>query len=144
MTSADSPTQPGGNYRPALITEGPVLHLAGQTARRGEGMVATGIVGETVDVETARRCARRCAENLLRHADSALGGLERIRQVARVTVYIATTPEFHDLSPIGDAASDHFVEQLGPRGRHVRSTIGVASLPRRSPVEIDASFELLN
>lgn len=140
--SADPRTRPGGNYRPALIASGPMLHLAGQTARRGDSLVATGIVGNTVDIAAARECARQCADNLLAHAEHAVGDMTRIRRVVRLTVYVAATPEFYEHSVVGDAASDRLIERLGDRGVHVRSTVGVNSLPRLSPVEIDADIEL--
>jgi enamine deaminase RidA (YjgF/YER057c/UK114 family) len=37
---------------------------------------------------------------------------------------------------VADAASELLVEVLGENGRHARTAIGVASLPRNSPVEI--------
>lgn len=139
---SDEPNLPGGLYNPCVFSEGPLLHLAGQTARRGEKMLATGIVGDTVDLETAQGCACQCVDNLLAHAVRMLDGEKRIRRVVQLNVFIAATADFADHSKVADAASKRIVEFLGERGIHARSAIGVVSLPRQSPVEIDAVFEV--
>jgi enamine deaminase RidA (YjgF/YER057c/UK114 family) len=41
-----------------------------------------------------------------------------------------------------NGASDLFVSVLGDAGRHARTAIGVASLPRRAAVEVDGVFEI--
>jgi enamine deaminase RidA (YjgF/YER057c/UK114 family) len=84
----------------------------------------------------------QCASNLLAHIEQLTGSLEQLRQVVRITVFVAAAPGFFDHSRVADAASARFVEILGDRGRHARSTVGVMSLPRNSPVEIDAVVEL--
>lgn len=141
-SSHDDPNRPGGQYVPARISTGAQLHLAGQTARRGENLLASGCVGRDVDLDVARACAVQCVDNLLAHAKQALGTLDRIASVIRLNVFVAATPEFADHSRIADAASDRIAQALGARAPHVRSAIGVASLPRQSPVEIDAIIEL--
>jgi enamine deaminase RidA (YjgF/YER057c/UK114 family) len=140
--SAEAPNRPGGLYRPAVLSSGPLLHLAGQTARNGEDMLATGVVGDDVDLLTAQACARQCVDNLMAHAGEALGGLERVNRVVRLNVFVAASRDFDGLSRVADAASARLAERLGERGSHARSAIGVFSLPRGSPVEIDATMEL--
>lgn len=100
------------------------------------------MVGDTIDLATARDCARQCVDNLMAHARPALGGDGRIRRVVRLNVFVAATPCFADHSKVANAASARITEFLGDRGRHVRSAIGVSSLPRQSPVEIDVVFEI--
>jgi enamine deaminase RidA (YjgF/YER057c/UK114 family) len=41
-----------------------------------------------------------------------------------------------------NGASDFLVEVLGDKGRHARSTVGVAELPLNSAVEVEAMFEI--
>jgi enamine deaminase RidA (YjgF/YER057c/UK114 family) len=41
-----------------------------------------------------------------------------------------------------NGASDFIVEVLGDKGRHARSTIGVAELPLDRAVEAEALFEI--
>jgi enamine deaminase RidA (YjgF/YER057c/UK114 family) len=64
-----------------------------------------------------------------------VGGLDRVR-IVQMLVFVASTAEFGQQSTVADAASELLVEVLGENGWHARTAIGVASLPRNSPVEI--------
>ena len=68
-------------------------------------------------------------------AAEAVGGLDRVR-IVQMLVFVASTPEFGEQSRVAGAASDLLNEVLGENGRHARTAIGVAGLPRNSPVEI--------
>jgi enamine deaminase RidA (YjgF/YER057c/UK114 family) len=46
------------------------------------------------------------------------------------------------LAKVMNGASDLMVAVLGDRGRHARSTIGVAELPLDAAVEVEAMFEV--
>lgn len=105
-------------------------------------MLAVGQVGADVDLEQAQAAAVQCASNLLAHIEQLTGSLEKVRRLVKITVFVAAAPGFFDHSRVADAASASFVEILGDRGRHARSAVGVTSLPRNSPVEIDAVVEL--
>ena len=89
----------------------------------------------TSTCETARELARQAALNALAVAAEAVGDLDRVR-IVQMLVFVASTPEFGEQSRVADAASDLLVEVLGENGRHARTAIGVAGLPRNSPVEI--------
>jgi enamine deaminase RidA (YjgF/YER057c/UK114 family) len=69
--------------------------------------------------------------------DQALGGLDRIERLIKVTGYVACTAGFTALPAVIDAASECFVEMLGAAGAHARSSIGVHQLPRGAPVEVE-------
>lgn len=58
-------------------------------------------------------------------------------------VFVANTPGFGDQSTVADVGSELLVEVLGENGRHARTAIGVASLPRRGPVEVRLVCEAL-
>jgi enamine deaminase RidA (YjgF/YER057c/UK114 family) len=49
---------------------------------------------------------------------------------------VASTPDLGEQSRVADAAGDLLPDVLGENGRHARTAIGVAGLPRNSPVEI--------
>jgi len=51
-------------------------------------------------------------------------------------VFVASTPDFGLQSRVAEAASELLIEVLGENGGHARTAIGVAGLPRVSPVEI--------
>lgn len=133
---ARPPVAAARRYGDQLITSGQTAHIGGRN-------ISNGVVGSTVDLETARRCAWQCARNVVDAARAELGSLSSIAGVARVTVYVASTPEFTDHHLVGDAASQYFLEVFGPEvGLHTRAALGLASLPTGSPVEVEAVFQL--
>jgi enamine deaminase RidA (YjgF/YER057c/UK114 family) len=111
------------------------IHVAGQLPYKDGQLLGQGTVGRDVELETARDFARHAALNALAVAADAVGDLDRVR-IVQMLVFVASTPEFGDQSRVADAASELLVEVLGENGRHARTAIGVAGLPRNSPVEI--------
>lgn len=63
--------------------------------------------------------------------------MDAVERVLTMTVFVAATPEFDDLPAVADGASRVLVELFGDTGRHTRSAIGVARLPRGAPVEVE-------
>ena len=111
------------------------IHISGQLPYRDGELLGQGTVGLDVDVPTARSLARQAALNALAVAADAAGDLDRVR-IVQMLVFVASTPELGEQSRVADAASELLVEVLGENGRHARTAIGVAGLPRNSPVEI--------
>jgi enamine deaminase RidA (YjgF/YER057c/UK114 family) len=111
------------------------IYISGQLPDKDGELLSQGIVGRDIDVQTARGLARQAALNALAVAAQAVGDLDRLR-IVQMLVFVASTPELGEQSVVADAASDLLVEVLGENGRHARTAIGVAGLPRNSPVEI--------
>lgn len=133
-----SPTPgPDAIVRP-LRREGDLLMMSGQVAFVGSELLATGVLGDDVDVRTGQACARQCAINLLGRLQEELGSLANIKQVLKLTVFVSSAPGFRDQPQVANGASEVFVEVLGERGRHARSAVGVAELPLGTPVEVEA------
>lgn len=128
---------PVANYVPFAIS-GNLLFISGQISKAGDGTVVTGTLGAGLSVETGQQAARLCALNILAQAKAALGDLDRVAQVLRLTGFVAATADFGDHPKVVNGASDLFVEVLGDKGRHTRAAVGVASLPLGSAVEVDA------
>jgi len=59
-----------------------------------------------------------------------------------VTVFIACVSDFMEQPVVADGASAMLVQLFGDAGRHSRSAIGVAALPRGAPVEIEVTVAL--
>ena len=133
---------PVGNYV-AHAHAGPLLFISGQLARDGQGRLVTGRLGGGLGVREGQAAARLCALNILAQAKAALGDLDRISQVMRLTGFVASEPGFMDQPQVVNGASDLLVEVLGARGMHTRSAVGVVSLPAGSAVEIDAIITVL-
>jgi enamine deaminase RidA (YjgF/YER057c/UK114 family) len=132
---------PVANYVPFLLT-GELLFISGQISKAGDGSMVTGQLGGGVALETGQHAARLSALNILAQARAALGSLDRIAQVMRLTGFVACVPEFADHPKVINGASDLLVEVMGERGRHTRSAVGVASLPLNATVEIDAILKV--
>jgi len=102
----------------------------------------TGRLGDGLSIEDAQRAARYCALNILAQAKAALGSLERIAQVLRLTGFVSSSPESGDQPKVINGASDLMVDVLGDAGRHTRAAVGVAALPAGCAVEIDAIIRI--
>jgi enamine deaminase RidA (YjgF/YER057c/UK114 family) len=111
------------------------IYVAGQLPYVDGALPAQGVLGRDVSIEQAQELARLAAVNALGVAAAAVGELERVR-VVQILVFVASTAEFGDQSTVADGASELLVTVLGEHGRHARTAIGVAGLPRNSPVEI--------
>lgn len=111
------------------------VHVAGQLPFKDGELLGQGVLGRDVDLETGRELARHAVLNALAVAADAVGGLDRVR-IVQMLVFVSSTPEFGQQSDVADAASELLVDVLGENGRHARTAIGVAGLPRNSPVEI--------
>ena len=111
------------------------IYVAGQLPYKDGELLGQGTLGRDVEVETARDLSRQAALNALAVAADAVGDLDRVR-IVQMLVFVASTPEFGEQSRVADAASELLIDVLGENGRHARTAIGVAGLPRNSPVEI--------
>lgn len=129
------------NYVPYLIA-GDLLFISGQISKAADGSVVTGRLGAELALDTGQHAARLCALNILAQAKAALGSLDRIVQIMRLTGFVACSPEFAEHPQVVNGASDLMVEVLGSGGRHTRSAVGVASLPLNASVEIDAILRI--
>ena len=79
---------------------------------------------------------------MLAQFKSAVGDLDKVACCVRLGGFINATPNFAALPGIMNGASDLMVAVLGDRGRHARTTIGVAELPLDAAVEVEAIFEV--
>lgn len=134
--SLPPPRTPAFAYQPVVV-EGGLAWVSGQLPWAGEGLRATGKVGEAVDQAAAEACARDCILNGLAVLAAAIGSLERVRRIVKLTGFVASAPGFTAQPAVIDAASTLLVAIFGDRGRHARSAVGVAELPRGAPVEIE-------
>lgn len=137
-----TPATPVANYVPYVIT-GSLLVISGQLALNANGKVAPehrGKIGIGVSEGAAKAAARLCAINVLAQARAALGDLDRIERCVRLGGFMNTAPGYSAIAPIMNGASDLIVEVFGDKGRHARSTIGVAEVPFDSAVEVEAMF----
>lgn len=130
---------PSFDYVPAR-REGALVYVAGQLPKEEGEVRITGRCGDDVDVATAQRAAEICTLQGIACAAEHLGDVDDVGGVLRVTGFVASAPDFHDQPRVLDTCSGLLRRVFGESGQHVRSAVGVASLPRRSPVEIEFIF----
>ena len=123
----------------AVVVHGGVARTSGQLPRIDGRLTCIGTLGVDVSVEEGSEAARVCALNALSVLRQALGTLDRIERVLTVTGYVACAPGFAEQPAVVDGASRVLYEIFGDAGRHTRSAIGVAALPRGGAVEIEVT-----
>lgn len=136
------PPTPIANFVPFQL-QGGMVFLAGQICEWNGRFPFVGKLGREFDTRAGQAAAGLCALNLLACLRLACAGdLARVRRCLRVGGFVNCTPDFAFVPHVVNGASDLFVQLLGEQGRHARTAIGVASLPRRAAVEVDAIFEI--
>ena len=136
------PAAPVANYVPFVRT-GNLLMVSGQICFDGEGkLVAKGQLGGGVSMEDGQKAARACAINLLAQVKAALGDLDKVARVVRLGGFVNSVAGFTDGPKVMNGASDLMVAAFGDKGRHSRSTVGVAALPQNAAMEVEGLFEV--
>jgi enamine deaminase RidA (YjgF/YER057c/UK114 family) len=136
-----SPPAPVAAYVPT-VTSGSHLYVSGQVPMVDGKIAVTGRLGAELDTAAGAEAARVCAINVLAQLKAALGELDRVVRVVKLTGFVASEPGFGDQPEVVNGASELFVEVFGEAGRHARSAVGVAGLPRNVPVEVEAIVEI--
>jgi enamine deaminase RidA (YjgF/YER057c/UK114 family) len=137
----EAPT-PVANYV-GFVRTGNLLFVSGQVCFDAQGkLIAKGKLGAGVGIEQGQAAARGCGINLLAQIKAALGDLDKVVRVVRLGGFINSMPDFLDGPKVMNGASDLMVEVFGDKGRHARTTVGVASLPADAAVEVEGLFEV--
>jgi enamine deaminase RidA (YjgF/YER057c/UK114 family) len=131
-------------YVPA-VRSGSLVWTSGQLPLVEGELPATGKVGtgdDRVSPEAARALAATCALNALAAVESVVGDLDAVVRVVKVVGYVASDPAFTGQPAVVDGASSLLADVLGDAGVHARSAVGVAVLPKDSPVEVELVVEV--
>jgi enamine deaminase RidA (YjgF/YER057c/UK114 family) len=128
----------------SVVVYGGTARTSGQLPRIEGRLTCVGTLGADVSVAEGQVAAQVCALNALAVLEEALGTLDRVERVLTVTGYVASTPDFHEQPAVMDGASKVLFDIFGEPGRHTRSAIGVAALPRGGAVEIEVVVAFLD
>jgi enamine deaminase RidA (YjgF/YER057c/UK114 family) len=134
-------TTPLAAYVPAVVT-GRYVITSGQLPVVDGELIATGKVGVEIDPERAAELAARCALNAIAAIKSVIGDLDKVVRVVKVVGFVASDPDFFGQPAVMNGASNLLLEAFGEAGRHARSAVGVAVLPRNAPVEVEVIVEV--
>jgi enamine deaminase RidA (YjgF/YER057c/UK114 family) len=133
---------PVAAYVPAKA-HGDLVYTAGQLPMVSGALPATGKVGDgegLVPADDAKGYARQSALNAIAAAAAAVGGVDRLTGVVKVTGFVASVPEFAGQPGVINGASEVLGDIFGDAGTHARSAVGVLVLPLDAPVEVEVVF----
>jgi enamine deaminase RidA (YjgF/YER057c/UK114 family) len=136
-----APPAPVANYVRAVQT-GNLVFVAGHGPSRDGRLVYRGKLGDDLDVATGYEAARLVMLNCLSSLKELLGDLDRVTRVVKLLGMVNCTPSFGEQPEVINGASDLLTELYGERGRHARSAVGMAGLPRGIAVEIEMIVEV--
>lgn len=141
-TLPKDPPAPKGNYM-GYTKRGNMIYLAGHLPQQHDGTLILGRLGENVSIEQGQHAARVATLNMLATLKSAIGDLDKIRKIVKVTGFVNSTSDFTSQPAVLNGCSDLFGEIFGVEiGRHSRSALGVNTLPLGVAVEIEAIVEV--
>ncbi|HWA17932.1 MAG TPA: RidA family protein [Devosia sp.] len=135
------PRPPVASYVP-VVRSGNLLFVSGQISSNEAGVV-TGLLGDNMNVVQGSNAAELAALKILSEIVYS-GGVEltSIVRVLKLTVLVASTPEFSEQHLVANGASNLIVGVLGDKGKHARAAFGVAALPLGAAVEVEAIVEV--
>lgn len=135
------PVYPVANYLTSLQVNN-LLYLSGHSFSGDPTTVDIGKLGRDLTVEEGYQAARNTAICMLATIKHALGDLSRVKRIVRVMGMVNATEDFTDHPKVINGFSDLIVEVFGEKGKHVRSAVGMGSLPRGIAVEIEVTLEV--
>ena len=132
--------KPLASYVPA-VRVGDQVWTSGQLPLVDGALPLTGKVGAEMTTEQAQEQARIAALNALAAIDAEVG-LDNVSRVLKIVGFVASDPGYEEQPVVINGASDFIGEVFGDAGKHARSAVGVAVLPKNAPVEIELIVEI--
>ena len=132
------------NYKPFIIFE-KLIFISGQLPFEKNKLKFTGKIDTELSDLEAQQSVSLSTNNLLWNLNDAIDEFKINRiKCLNLKGYLNCTKNFKNHSILFDISSNLVIQALGEvDGSHSRSVIGVNSLPKESPVEIDGIFGIL-
>ena len=127
---------PMAAYVPAVLING-FVYVSGQTPLVDGVLKYKGKVGIDVSEEQAYESARICALRMIAALKFAVGDLDRVERIVKVTGFVNSTGDFGNQPKVINGASEFLEKVFGEKGKHARSAVGTSSLPMDTPVEVE-------
>lgn len=123
------------------VRSGNLLFLSGHIAK-SNGKPWTGKLGSDLTTDKGKAAARGVAIDLLGTLQAALGDLNKLQRILKLTVLVNSATSFTEQHLVANGASELLVQVFGDKGAHARCAFGVAQIPYGSCVEIDLVAEI--
>jgi enamine deaminase RidA (YjgF/YER057c/UK114 family) len=130
-------TTPEGKLVEALVIDGNTIYASGQVPFDGDRLAYQGKVPSQVSLVDATAAAALCAANVLRAVRKAIGSLDHVERVVRLTGYVNSDSDFTEQHLVINGASQLVCDVFGDAGRHARTALGLAQLPLGAAVEVE-------
>lgn len=131
----------GGVYEPCKVFGGNLLYVSGCGCII-DNQPAAGKLGQDYTLEQGQEFARRSMLNVLSVVQAKLGSLDRVKNVVKILVFVASADDFYMQPQVANGASQLLIDVFGAEiGTPTRSAVGMNVLPGNLPVEIEAIFE---
>jgi enamine deaminase RidA (YjgF/YER057c/UK114 family) len=128
--------KPVAAYVP-FTRSGDMVFTSGQICMENGQLKYKGKIGRDLTPEEGYQAARLCAINTLAVLKSAVGSLDHIDQIVKVTVFVNSAAGFTAQPAVANGASEFYVQVFGDAGRHARSAVGAPELPLDTAVEVE-------
>ena len=135
------PAVPVAAYIPFRRT-GNLIYISGQDCRVNGELKYKGKVGKDVTEEEAYEAARITAVNLLAILKSAVGDLDKVKQIVNLHGFVNSADGYVRQPFVINGASEFLVEVFGDKGKHSRCALSCNELPFNTPVEIEMIVEV--
>jgi len=135
--------KPMAKYKPAVVA-GNMLYVSGHgPAKITDKTPMSGKVGDTLNTEQGKECARAVGLGILATVKSTLGSLDKVKRLVKTLGMVNCTPDFKEQPQVINGFSELMAEIFGEdAGVGARSAVGMGSLPNQIPVEIECIFEV--
>jgi enamine deaminase RidA (YjgF/YER057c/UK114 family) len=120
---------------------GNLVFVSGQLPMK-EGVLSKGVIPSQVSVEEGAAAARQAALNGLAVLAEAAGGLDKVRRIVRVGVFVCSDAGFTEQPKVANGASEFLQQVFGEAGRHARAAVGNIALPLGACVEVELLAEV--
>lgn len=145
------PVSPVADYVPFVQT-GNLVFVSGQVPLGPDGCITGQLTSEDHAAASgpapdsrqglATEAARLCAINVLAQLKAAVGDLDRVRRVVKLTGFVNSDGTFEQHPQVINGASSLMIGAFGENGRHARAAVGCSSLPLGAICEVEAVFEV--
>lgn len=135
------PTRRSAGSYVGAVRAGELLFVSGAGPMGPDGPVL-GKVGTEVDMPTAQAAAKWCVMNGLAAVQEEIGDLEKVKRVVKLLGFVNSAPGFTEQHVVMEGASGLLLSLFGERGRHARSSVGMAELPMNIAVEVEMIIQV--
>lgn len=125
-----------------VVKTGNLLFLSGKGPQQANGEYIKGKLGKDLTTEQGYEAAKRVGVLQLAAIKGAVGDLSKVWRIVKVNGFVNSEPNYYDHPKVINGFSDLMIAVFGEKGRHARTSLGVAALPLNMAVEIEVVVEV--